>query len=237
MAFRIQIRRDSSINWEINNPVLLQGEFGLETDTDFLKVGDGQTEWNSLPYIIQGSGSLEIFNPSGQMVVIGATGIQFTGNATVTSSGQLAIVNVSGGATGSAGPTGTAGPTGSPGVTGPSVNVLYQGVEIVSGATGIDFTGGGVSVTSTGNKATVNITGGGGSSSTSATYVLKVKFTSGSIDAVTPFPAAEGPAGASLIGASGWNFVRNSVNELTITHPENNLAVNIMTHAENSTGT
>jgi len=52
MAFRIQIRRDSSLNWEINNPVLLQGEFGYETNTDCLKIGDGQTEWNSLPYLV-----------------------------------------------------------------------------------------------------------------------------------------------------------------------------------------
>jgi hypothetical protein len=233
MAFRIQIRRDSSINWEINNPVLLQGEFGLETDTDFLKVGDGQTEWNSLPYIIQGSGSLEVLNTSGQIVVGGATGIQFTGNATITSSGQLAIVNISGGPTGSPGPAGS---TGAPGATGPSVNVLYLGNQIVGGATGIDFTGGGVSVTNSGNKAIVNITGGT-ASNTSPTYVLKVKFTSGSIDSIAPFPAAKGPMGNNLIGASGWNFVRNSINELTITHPANNLAVNIMTHAENSSGT
>jgi hypothetical protein len=224
MAFRIQIRRDSSINWEINNPVLLQGELGLETNTDFLKVGDGQTEWNSLPYIIQGSGSLEISNSSGQLVVEGATGIQFTGNATVTASGNLAIVNVAGGS------------TGAPGATGPSVNVLYLGNEIVAGATGIDFTGAGVSVSNVGNKAVVNISGGAASNS-SPTYVLKIKFLGGVIDSITPFPAAKGPLGNNLIGAIGWNFVRNSNNEITITHPENNLAVNLMTHAESSTGT
>ena len=75
MAFRIQIRRDTSLNWEINNPVLLQGEFGYETDTDCLKIGDGQTEWNSLPYLVCGSGSLNIVNASGQAIVQGATGI------------------------------------------------------------------------------------------------------------------------------------------------------------------
>ena len=93
MAFRIQIRRDTSLNWEINNPVLLQGEFGYETDTDCLKIGDGQTEWNSLPYLVCGSGALNIVNASGQAIVQGATGIKFTGSGvTVSASGSLAIV-------------------------------------------------------------------------------------------------------------------------------------------------
>ena len=234
MAFRIQIRRDSSLNWETNNPVLLQGELGLETDTDYMKVGDGQTEWNSLPYILQGSGSLDIFNPSGQSVVLGATGLKFTGNVTVSSAGQLGVINVLGGSTGAAGPTGNAGTTGA---TGATVNVLYNGSTIVTGATGIEFTGNGIgSVTSSGTKAIVNITGGTGAS-TSPTYVLKVKFTSGSVDAVAPFPAAKSPTGSSLIVASGWTSTRNGVNEITITHPINNLAVNLMTHAQSGSTT
>jgi hypothetical protein len=50
MATRIQIRRDTSIAWEANNPVLALGEPGLETDTFIVKYGDGSTAWNSLPY-------------------------------------------------------------------------------------------------------------------------------------------------------------------------------------------
>lgn len=50
MATRIQIRRDTSANWEANNPVLALGEPGLETDTFIIKYGDGSTAWNSLPY-------------------------------------------------------------------------------------------------------------------------------------------------------------------------------------------
>ena len=33
-----------------NNPVLADGEIGVETDTDKIKIGDGVTAWNSLPY-------------------------------------------------------------------------------------------------------------------------------------------------------------------------------------------
>lgn len=50
MGTRIQIRRDTSTNWQLNNPVLAIGEPGLETDTQIVKYGDGVTAWNSLPY-------------------------------------------------------------------------------------------------------------------------------------------------------------------------------------------
>lgn len=33
-----------------DNPILLKGEFGIETDTYRVKVGDGVLSWNSLPY-------------------------------------------------------------------------------------------------------------------------------------------------------------------------------------------
>lgn len=50
MGTRIQIRRDTSTNWELNNPVLSLGEPGLETNTQIIKYGDGVTTWNNLPY-------------------------------------------------------------------------------------------------------------------------------------------------------------------------------------------
>jgi hypothetical protein len=50
MAFRVQIRRDPSNKWVVNNPILLNGEFGYENDTTLMKIGDGATPWNYLPY-------------------------------------------------------------------------------------------------------------------------------------------------------------------------------------------
>ena len=50
MAERIQIRRDTAANWTNVNPVLANGEMGWETDTGYIKVGDGTTAWNSLAY-------------------------------------------------------------------------------------------------------------------------------------------------------------------------------------------
>jgi hypothetical protein len=50
MATRIQKRRDTAANWTAVNPVLAQGEEGIELDTNKEKIGNGTTAWNSLPY-------------------------------------------------------------------------------------------------------------------------------------------------------------------------------------------
>ena len=52
MATKIQLRRDLSGNWTSTNPILAQGEPGVELDTNRMKVGDGVTAWNDLAYII-----------------------------------------------------------------------------------------------------------------------------------------------------------------------------------------
>ena len=54
MADIIQLRRDTASAWTAANPILAQGELGLETDTDQIKVGDGTTAWNSLAYFNPG---------------------------------------------------------------------------------------------------------------------------------------------------------------------------------------
>jgi len=60
--YRIQTRRDTNANWVSNNPALQPGEMGLRTTNDsnasvfttmntpVIKIGDGSTVWNSLPY-------------------------------------------------------------------------------------------------------------------------------------------------------------------------------------------
>jgi hypothetical protein len=50
MATRIQLRGDTASNWTSANPILAERELALETDTQFYKIGDGITPWNSLPY-------------------------------------------------------------------------------------------------------------------------------------------------------------------------------------------
>ena len=49
-AFQQQ-RRDTAANWTSQNPTLKAGEIGYETDTGYVKVGDGSTAWTALAYI------------------------------------------------------------------------------------------------------------------------------------------------------------------------------------------
>lgn len=53
MADRIQIRRDTKARWADLNPTLAAGEMGFEIDNNRLKVGNGITAWNSLPYVTE----------------------------------------------------------------------------------------------------------------------------------------------------------------------------------------
>lgn len=50
MAIQIQFRRGTAAEWSNANPVLAQAEMGIELGSGAYKVGDGVTNWNSLPY-------------------------------------------------------------------------------------------------------------------------------------------------------------------------------------------
>ncbi len=48
---RIQIRRGESTDWESIDPVLADGEMGIEIDTNKVKVGNNGANWTDLPYL------------------------------------------------------------------------------------------------------------------------------------------------------------------------------------------
>jgi len=50
MGAIIQARRGTAAQWTATDPVLADGEFGYEKDTQKLKIGDGVTIWSLLPY-------------------------------------------------------------------------------------------------------------------------------------------------------------------------------------------
>lgn len=54
MANRIQLRRGTAAQWTAANPVLAQGEPGVESDTGKMKFGNGVTTWSALPYASKG---------------------------------------------------------------------------------------------------------------------------------------------------------------------------------------
>lgn len=47
---RLKNSYDSAQNWTTNNPVLLSGEIGIESDTNKFKFGDGTSTWEELDY-------------------------------------------------------------------------------------------------------------------------------------------------------------------------------------------
>ena len=93
---RIQLRRDTSSNW--NTQVLASGEIGVETNTGKFKIGDGSTAWSSLAYAPAGLAE------KATSLAAGATGSLPYQSATGTTAylaagdaGQVLMVN--GGAT------------------------------------------------------------------------------------------------------------------------------------------
>ena len=98
MAKRIQIRRDTAANWTAANPVLAQGEIGIELDglgtsTVLQKIGDGVTAWDSLPYQQSGGG--------GGVQSVTGDGVGGTANNPVLSFPNASEVDNDSGVTGS----------------------------------------------------------------------------------------------------------------------------------------
>ena len=89
MAVKIQVRRDTAANWTSTDPVLSAGEFGFETDTGYLKVGDGSTAWTVLGYVDTNTDAVASVNSQTGTVVLdsddiaeGATNLYFNGKTT-----------------------------------------------------------------------------------------------------------------------------------------------------------
>jgi len=76
-------RYDTAANWTAQNPTLLAGEIGIESDTKKWKVGTGATAWTSLVYAI--GGTYPIVNAD----VAAAAGIVDTKLATIATAGKV----------------------------------------------------------------------------------------------------------------------------------------------------
>jgi hypothetical protein len=124
VAYRILLRRDTQLNWGVNNPILLSGEPGYETDTHRFKIGNGIKPWNELGYYSGVTGS------------IGATGYGPTGpiGPTGPAGGPIGPTGAPSTIPGPTGPTGY-GPTGATGAD--------STVQGPTGATGFGVSAGG----------------------------------------------------------------------------------------------
>ena len=66
MAIQIQFRRGTATEWSASNPILAQGEMGIETDTDKFKIGNGIDRWNIRPY----GGIAGVAGPAGPTIAV-----------------------------------------------------------------------------------------------------------------------------------------------------------------------
>ena len=78
MPIRLRMRRGSVARWTAVNPVLADGEPGLELGTGKMKIGDGVSAWAALSYIIDPttSGGVAPEGPPGPPGADGAQGPQ-----------------------------------------------------------------------------------------------------------------------------------------------------------------
>jgi len=100
MAQQIQFRRGTSAEWAAANPILAQGELGINLDGNRLKIGTGLTSWNYLDYtavfdvIIQSTTSPIVYPTFASSSGVSAIGIASTGSTSfvyIPSSGNLGI--------------------------------------------------------------------------------------------------------------------------------------------------
>lgn len=76
MAVNIQLRRGTRQEWIDANPVLADGEIGIETDTLKLKVGNGLSNWLSISYMnVVPSELLELVQDYMNDTIVAGTGL------------------------------------------------------------------------------------------------------------------------------------------------------------------
>lgn len=98
--YRFRMRRGLAATWTSRNEVLLEGEYGYEKDTGKVKIGNGATAWNDLPYAGAGSlaelGDVDVETPDdGDVLTYDATAEKWvpeapTGGAGIALAGRAA---------------------------------------------------------------------------------------------------------------------------------------------------
>jgi hypothetical protein len=61
-TYQIRVRRGTTTQWNLSNPILADGEPGYATDLNKYKIGDGTTAWMDLPWAIGEAGDSATVN-------------------------------------------------------------------------------------------------------------------------------------------------------------------------------
>jgi hypothetical protein len=96
MATQIKLRRDTTANWALEDPVLAQGEPGYDTDTGELKIGNGSSAWTSLPTVSGSSdritaNGIDIYVNGNGTLVLPATDTELVNTAIVSSTANIQV--------------------------------------------------------------------------------------------------------------------------------------------------
>lgn len=104
VSSRIKHATKTSSTWSTNNPVLLEGEIGVDSTNHILKVGDGTTAWNSLkawtlPDVTTTDNGKSLLVSSGVWAVdnllpVLSSGTKFLRNASGTLSWQNVVTSI-----------------------------------------------------------------------------------------------------------------------------------------------
>lgn len=171
MANKIQLRRDTASNWASVNPILSQGEPGVELGTNKWKIGNGTSTWNTLEY----QGVQLPANSAGYLYNNGSGTLSWSPGGGGGGGGTVTSVNVSGGTTGlttSGGPITSSGTITLGGILsvangGNGLNTVPANGQIdIGNGTGFTRTtltaGSGIAIASGPGSITITATGGGG---------------------------------------------------------------------------
>jgi hypothetical protein len=71
-----KLKRGTEARWAEVNPILAEGEPGFVYDKNRLKIGDGKTHWNDLPYI-DGKREIGVYNYASEFPETGDSGILY----------------------------------------------------------------------------------------------------------------------------------------------------------------
>lgn len=95
---RLKQKYDTKSNWSTNNPTLLAGEIGIESDTNLFKFGDGTKKWNELPYAGTDASKIEEMIEAAEDNVYAVTGTEagdladIAGSVSTPKKGDIAVV-------------------------------------------------------------------------------------------------------------------------------------------------